>query len=398
MATAKHARRMRAAVAEGGRITVRDLAEPEPGPGEVLLSVLACGVCGSDLHHFAGRASDAAPLVYGHEFAAEVVAYGPGASGPAPGTRVCAVPQAGGELVGLSERYPGGFGERLVVAADMLIPIPDHVPTEHAALTEPLAVGAHAVAAAELTLPGVGADRAIHPGTASTRDASPGLASVSAPGSGFGSVPDSGSVPGPRPDAPAAPVALIIGCGPIGLAVLAGVKAQTPDLPVIAADLSPGRRALAARMGADEVVDPADGDPYGRLAAYGVEADPGAGSLRAGDRSGAVIFECVGVPGMLQKVFAGAPPKSRVVVAGACMEPDTIMPVLALVKELRVAFVFGYTRDEFAATLDAIAGGAVDPAPMITGNVGLDGVAEAFTALGDPERHAKILVHPGETP
>lgn len=341
---------MRAAVAEGGRIAVRDLPEPVPGPGEALLSVLACGICGSDLHHFAGRAADAAPLVYGHEFAAEVVAYGPGASGPAPGTRVCAVPQAGGEIVGLSERYPGGFGERLVVAADMLIRIPDHVPTEHAALTEPLAVGAHAVAAADLTP--------------------------------YGSGP--------------APVALIIGCGPIGLAVLAAIKAASPDLPVIAADLSPARRDLAARMGADEALDPAAAEPYARLAAYGVATEPGAASLRAGARSGAVIFECVGVPGMLQKVFEGAPPKSRVVVAGACMEPDTVMPILALVKELRVAFVFGYTHEEFATTLDAIAGGAVDPAPMITGNVGLDEVADAFTRLGDPERHVKILVHPGQ--
>jgi len=335
---------MRAAVAAGGRIAVRDVPAPEPGPGEALLSVLACGVCGSDLHHFAGRAPDAAPLVYGHEFTAEVVAYGPGASGPPPGTRVCAVPQAGGEIVGLSERYPGGFGERVVVAADMLVPIPDHVPADHAALTEPLAVGVHTVAAAGL-----------------------------APG-----------------------VALIIGCGPIGLAVLAALKAEAPAVPVVAADLSPARRALAVRMGADEVVDPADAEPYERLGAYGVGTAMGAGSLRTAGASGAVIFECVGVPGMLQQVFTGAPPKTQVVVAGACMEPDTVVPVLAVVKELRLAFVFGYTREEFARALDLIAAGRVDPAPMVTATVGLDGVAEAFTALAGPERHVKILVHPRE--
>jgi len=122
----------------------------------------------------------------------------------------------------------------------------------------------------------------------------------------------------------------------------------------------------------------------------------GAGSLRTGARSHAVIFECVGVPGMLQKVFEGAPPKARVVVAGACMEPDTVVPVLAVVKELRLSFVFGYTHEEFTRTLAAIAAGTVDPAPMITADVGLDGVAEAFTALADPERHVKILVRPWE--
>lgn len=335
---------VRAAVAAGGRITVREMSEPKPSPGEALLSVLACGVCGSDLHHFAGRTPDASPLVYGHEFAAEVLAYGPGAYGPPPGTRVCAVPQANGEIVGLSERYPGGFGERLVVAADMLVPIPDHVDTDHAALTEPLAVGVHAVAAAS------GHD-----------------------------------------------VALVIGCGPIGLAVIAALKADNPGVSVIAADLSSARRVLAVRMGADEVADPAVGDPYARLAARGVPTEVSASSLRdGGDGARAVIFECVGVPGMLQKVFEGAPPYSRVVVAGACMEPDTVLPVLAIVKELRLAFVFGYTRDEFARALGAIAGGAADPAPMVTATVGLDGVAEAFTVLADPERHVKILVHPRE--
>ncbi|HEY3683107.1 MAG TPA: zinc-binding dehydrogenase [Streptosporangiaceae bacterium] len=336
---------MRAAVAEGGRIAVREVAAPEPGPGEALLRVLACGVCGSDLHHFAGRAADAAPLVYGHEFAAEVAAYGPGASGPAAGTRVVAVPQAGGEIVGLSERYPGGFAEQAVVAADMLIPVPPHVPTGHAALTEPLAVGAHAVAAAPAT----------------------------------------------------AEAALVIGCGPIGLAVIAALTSAASAPYVIAADLSDARRELARRMGADEVVDPRAGDPYGRLGARVTAAEAPGGSLR-GDRTepGAVVFECVGVPGMIQQVFAGAPPGARVVVAGACMEPDTTVPVVALVKELTVAYVFGYTRAEFAATLDAIASGAVDPGPLITGRVGLDGVADAFTALADPERHAKILVHPQE--
>lgn len=333
---------MRAAVAEGGRITVREIAEPVPGPGQALLSVLACGICGSDLHHFAGRAADAPPLVYGHEFAAEVVAYGPGADGPPPGTRVCAIPTAGGAvyglggIVGLSENLPGGFGERVVVDAGVLVAIPDHVPTEHAALTEPLAVGAHAAAAG----------RPAHGDTA-----------------------------------------LIIGCGPIGLAVLAALKANHPAVRVVATDLSPARRALATRMGADEVVGPGEADPYAVLA----EAEPAS----AGEEAPVVIYECVGVPGMLQKIIEQAPARSRVVVAGVCQEPDTILPVHAILKELRLAFVFGYTFEEFTATLGAIAAGAVDPAPMITANVGLENVEQAFADLGDPELHVKILVHPG---
>jgi len=107
-----------------------------------------------------------------------------------------------------------------------------------------------------------------------------------------------------------------------------------------------------------------------------------------------VVFECVGVPGVLDQVMAAAPRGGRIVVVGVCMEPDTIHPLLGIVKELNLQFVLGYTPEEFAATLRHIADGAIPVTPLITGHVGLDGVAAAFEELGSPERHAKILVHP----
>jgi len=82
------------------------------------------------------------------------------------------------------------------------------------------------------------------------------------------------------------------------------------------------------------------------------------------------------------------------VVVGVCMEPDTIYPLLGISKELNLQFVLGYTPDEFAATLRHIAEGAIPTAPLITGKVGIEGVAGAFEALATPERHAKILVEP----
>ena len=85
---------------------------------------------------------------------------------------------------------------------------------------------------------------------------------------------------------------------------------------------------------------------------------------------------------------------SRIVVVGVCMEPDTIYPMLGISKELNLQFVLGYTPDEFAATLGHIAEGRISTAPLITGRVGLEGVAGAFEALASPERHAKILVEP----
>ena len=85
---------------------------------------------------------------------------------------------------------------------------------------------------------------------------------------------------------------------------------------------------------------------------------------------------------------------SRVVVVGVCMEPDIIRPAIAINKEIDLRFVIAYDPGEFAQTLDLIASGKVDPSPLHTGTVGLAGVADAFTALGSPEKHAKILVDP----
>jgi threonine dehydrogenase-like Zn-dependent dehydrogenase len=107
-----------------------------------------------------------------------------------------------------------------------------------------------------------------------------------------------------------------------------------------------------------------------------------------------VIFECVGVPGIIDAIIGAAPLQSRVIVAGVCMTPDQFRPAMAIGKEVDVRFVFGYTPLEFRDTLYMLADGKLDASPLITGTVGLNGVAAAFAALGDPETHAKILVDP----
>jgi threonine dehydrogenase-like Zn-dependent dehydrogenase len=108
----------------------------------------------------------------------------------------------------------------------------------------------------------------------------------------------------------------------------------------------------------------------------------------------AIIFECVGVPGLLQQVFEGAPRDARIVVVGVCMETDTSEPMLGIMKELNVQYVLGYTPDEFAASLRLIAEGQVDAAAMVTAEVGIEGVAKAFADLANPEVHTKIIVQP----
>jgi threonine dehydrogenase-like Zn-dependent dehydrogenase len=98
---------------------------------------------------------------------------------------------------------------------------------------------------------------------------------------------------------------------------------------------------------------------------------------------------------MIDRSILDAPRASQVVVVGVCMAPDTIRPMLAIAKELNLQFVLGYEPAEFGETLHRIAEGELDVAPLVTGTVPLDGVADAFEALADPEAHAKILVVPG---
>ena len=97
---------------------------------------------------------------------------------------------------------------------------------------------------------------------------------------------------------------------------------------------------------------------------------------------------------MIESVIDGAPLFSRVVVVGVCVGPDQFKPAMAINKEIDLRFVIGYTPLEFRDTLRMLAEGEVDPRPLITGEVGLEGVDAAFAALGDPERHAKILIDP----
>jgi threonine dehydrogenase-like Zn-dependent dehydrogenase len=107
-----------------------------------------------------------------------------------------------------------------------------------------------------------------------------------------------------------------------------------------------------------------------------------------------VVFEAVGVPGMIDDVVFTVPPLTRIVVAGVCMQPDTIRPLLAVVKELNLQFVYAYDPLEFSDTLRAIAEGDVDVSPLVTGTVGFDGVAGAFATLERADDHVKVLVEP----
>jgi threonine dehydrogenase-like Zn-dependent dehydrogenase len=356
---------MKAVVRRGTALVLDDIAAPAPGLGQVLVKTLACGICGSDLHalHHPEQLADIArrsgavdvmdpgrDIVFGHEFCAEILEHGIGTEKTLKGgTRVVSVPvtmgAAGMETIGYSNRLPGGFAQNMVLTEAMLLPVPNGLSSPAAALTEPLAVGLHAANLAKLD--------------------------------------DAG-------------VAVVIGCGPVGLAVIAALKARGFG-PVVAADFSPARRASAEAIGADVIVDPAVGSPYGRWAEFGVPATGGERTMTEMMGSvprNAVIFECVGMPGVLQSIIEGAPTHAQIVVAGVCMETDTFEPAMAITKHLDLQFAFAYTPQEFAQSLHHLAEGLIKPEHFITGTVDLAGTAGAFETLSKPKAHIKIIVEP----
>ncbi|RMF20956.1 MAG: alcohol dehydrogenase, partial [Deltaproteobacteria bacterium] len=193
-------------------------------------------------------------------------------------------------------------------------------------------------------------------------------------------------------------VPVVLGCGPIGLAVIAVLRHRGVG-PIVAADFVASRREAAERLGADVVVDPAQASPFSSWYEIAAPAgfDPADPLVVLGlgpQLPDCVVFECVGRPGVIESILEGAPRNVRAVVLGVCMEPDSIEPLVAITKEAALRFVAAYQPDEFAETLTAIASGELDAAAMVTGKVGLGGVADAFERLARPEGHTKIVVEP----
>jgi threonine dehydrogenase-like Zn-dependent dehydrogenase len=151
------------------------------------------------------------------------------------------------------------------------------------------------------------------------------------------------------------------------------------------------------QMGADEVIDPGATSPYEswREAAAIADTQDKLPPWKKGKLfRPAVIFECVGIPGVINQIMERATKDARIVVVGVCMQRDHFEPVFGINKELNIQFVLGYSSEEFSRSLQAIANGNIDVAPLITGHIGIDGVRQAFEDLASPDHHAKILVEP----
>ena len=149
--------------------------------------------------------------------------------------------------------------------------------------------------------------------------------------------------------------------------------------PIVAADFSPARQQWALSQGADIVVDAAIENPlhHDELKDHNV-----------------VVFECVGIPGMIDKLFLDVPNNTHIVVVGVCLQSDQIRPLIAINKELSLQFVLGYSVNEFAQSLNYIADGSFDVAGLVSHSIGLDEVEQTFASLAQPDAFGKVIVKP----
>jgi 2-desacetyl-2-hydroxyethyl bacteriochlorophyllide A dehydrogenase len=336
---------MPAAVYTGERaLEVREVPVPETGPGEALVEVSHCGVCGTDLHLvLEGYARPGSVL--GHEWSGTVVGGGDGTGlragtrvvgNPTPGCGTCRACRRGRPSVCL-EREPldftawrGAFTRYLAVAERALSPVPDGLSTRHAALTEPTAIALHTV-----TLSGVTADDRV----------------------------------------------LVTGAGPVGLLTVAVLGAQgITDVTVVEPFAS--RRERASALGARQVLDPAD--------------LPRAPLGRPVDRPFTIAFECSGNARAAESALDQLDYAGTLVFVGTGHEQPRVDHNRMIVLELTALGAYNYGADGFAGALDLLASGRL-PLDLLVEpqDVTLADLDTAMRRLARGELPGKVLVRPG---
>ncbi len=340
---------MRAALfhAAGTPLSIENVADPTPAPDQVILEVANAGICGSDLHITQYPGFMPSGTIPGHEFAGTIAAIGAAVTGPwKVGDRVTALPLnacnnceacdshlpalcAQNIFTGTQLGAQGAYAQYVSARGTMLQRLPDGVRFEEGALVEPLAVAHHIVDIAEL----------------------PPAASV-----------------------------LVIGAGPIGVAVALFARAAGARHVVVSERVA-GRRKQATEVGATATIDPN-------------AEDVAAAFVRHAGRRPQVVFECVGVPGILRQAVDLVGLRGVVVVAGVVLQEDTFTPLAALAKEVTIRFSQCYTERDFEAVIDAIATAKINPRPIHTSTVTLDELPAAFEALRQMSSQCKVLIRP----
>ena len=331
---------MRAAVVQGLNrpLAVESVPDPEPGKEEVVIRVARCGICGSDLHMtedpaFGVKAGD----ILGHEFAGEIVARGRDVAGLGVGELVSVIPMRGcGECATCRAGEPAWCSSMRLQGGGY---------------------GEYAVTAAQQCVP--------LPASASLADG----AIIEPLAVALHGVNLSGLARGDR--------VLVLGAGPIGLAVAFWAR-RHGAATVVVQDIVPYQEERALQMGATGFVSDRE--------------DPVAAGLRALGGLADIVFECVGLPGLIAQSVEMVRVKGTVVLLGLCTKPDTFVPFKALSREVRLQTSAFFTVEEYRASLDALNAGAAEPRYLVTGTVRLAEVPGEFEALRRRTHQCKVLI------
>ena len=325
---------MRALVMVGPwELTVQERPEPEPGPTDALLEIIATGICGSDLHGYTGENGRRhAGQVMGHETVARVLTDRTGThpSGalvtvnPVIGCRACAACADGTPqrcprrtVIGVARDISAAFAERMVAPAHNLVPLPDHMPAELGSLVEPLAVGFHAVRRAEIA----------------------------------------------EDD-----IVLVLGGGPIGQAAALAAR-RVGVTNILVTEPEPQRRDLVSRLGFATTAGPVDGPPA------------------------SVVIDAVGISQTLQTAFDASALGARIVLVGMGSPRVEVNAYSISTEERTVLGSFSYTEAEFRDTAAWVGAHAVELGVLVDTRVDLDEAPETFRALAARELSAsKVLV------
>ena len=334
-----------AELVSAGQFRVREVPRRTPAAGEVQVSVSACGICGSDIQRFRGKARQQYPIVLGHEVSGAVSAVGAGVQEVREGDAVAVIPLVPcfhcafclqGDY-GLCQRYTfigsrqaGGFASTVMVPARNLMRVPDAVELQNAVLIEPLAVGAHALECARLT----------------------------------------------RTD-----ILAILGSGSIGLCTAMMARFRGVEQTCVW-DVSADRVAHAEKLGIDA-----------RLVTAGEEQSPTAD----------VVVEAAGSPAALRSALSLAKAKGRIACVGT-MQGDLHIPADAweelLRKQLTLVGVWNsysapFPGDAWSAALSALSNDPVRTGQLITHRFRLEEAQACFEWILDhPGRYGKIILYP----
>ena len=335
---------MRAAIFNGvGKpVTIENMPDPTPGPGDVVVKVGACGICGTDVHSTAEHMFAPPPgTPLGHEFSGEVVALGSSVSNLKIGDRVAAMPMSscgvcaacmGGHPYGCAQvgTKTGGFGEYVLATAVIATKLPEALSLADGALIEPLAAALRSVTMSRMAM-----------------------------------------TPGAR--------VLVIGAGTMGMATVFWARRMGAGKIVVTAR-SQWREALALEMGADQFVVSDDALAQGVNAALGGMPD--------------IVFEAAGAPGLMAQAINLVKPRGLVLAEGGCMQPDQTIPFIAMCKEVCIQFSGAYTLNDFQVAVDAMDRGAVQPRSMITETLPLSAMPAALESLRGSNRQCKVMIDP----